>query len=491
MTAQVRNAATLAYVALVARLLGLKNTESESNSRRPAMSMHAFLCGYPSLASFLLERLAAAATQTAASHATTPHPHLHPVLLLFANMQRSDGEARQASVKSPGPAVTQLQNVLQQCLSMPSLAVRTLAARALAALCPAGGLPAALARHIQAVPDLPAKLQQQSADAVHGALLAAHHMLLNAMPPCSEDEMAAASTVAAPLLAQRLWMLRLSLCPCSAVSREFVHILEAYNNAQAASTHFTGSMVPPVNGAKVVAGDAWGALAGTGVPTGAAQALMQFQCPSHKPQMAMQDLWSQSMARLSFSDASVAPSVCSATAVHALRSQHDCLRIEGFKWLASGNVRHLGCDMKRNVADELWAAIDVESNQDALGAALEAAVCFGGELEMQAPQGRQQSDVSCDTSQGSSREDVLQLWLAACAAADKRLQQVKSAAAKHCNDPRISQQALQFTGVLLGELIEGCSHYGVELSVAFAEESISSRCDTLLVVPTCACTVSA
>lgn len=485
MILQVRNAATLAYVVLVARLLGLKNTESESNSRRPAMSMQAFLCSYPSLASFLLEHLTDAVTQTAASQATTPHPHLHPILLLFSNMQRSDGEAREGGVSSPGPAVAQFQAVIQQCLSMPSLAVRTLAARALAALCPAGGLPKAVAEQLDAVLDQPALLQQQRADAVHGALLAAHHMLLNAMPPCSTEENSSTLAVAAPLLEQRLWMLRQRLCPCAAVSREFVHVLEAFNAAQSASVHFHGEYMLPMNGkSKTTHGAA--AKARLGVQTGAAQALMDCQCQLDRQQMPMQALWSQSMARISLTGTDIDLTTSLASTVYAVHSQEYCLRIEGYQWLSSENALQLDSKVQRKLADELWAAIGTEKNQVALAAALEAAVCFGGGLEMQEALDMSEREAFYRSEENHiNREDALQHWLGYCAAGEKRLQHISSAGAKHGNDQNISQQVLKFTGVLLGQMLDGCRHCGVDPQVAFAVESACSRCGVLSVVHAC------
>ena len=449
------------------------------------MSIHTLLCGYPSLASFLQLRLTAAVTQTAASRATTPHPHLHPILLLFANMQRSDGEARESSSISisPGPTVADLRGTLQQCLNTaPSLAVRTLAARALVALCPAGCLPAEVVRHLEVVSEHPANLQQQSADAVHGALLAAHHMLLNAATPCSEEERSAVCAAAAPLLSQRLWMLSERHCPCAAISCEFVHVLEAYNAVQALITQSFGDIPPIVHGERVVADVSDESC----VIEAAARVLIQFECRLDTKQMPMQDLWSQSMARLSFSGANRDLSVALATAVRALHSQDYCLRIEGFRWLTSEGVRHLDRDSRRNIADELWAAIEGESNQVALAASLEAAVCFGGGLDIQGPQGKQQSEALYDSSgRDSSRDHALRLWLAACTAGEKRLQQVNGAAAKHGKDHSISQQLLKFTGVLLGEMIEGCNLYGVDVSAALALESACSRCESLLVPSGC------
>jgi hypothetical protein len=481
---QVRNAATLTYVALVARLLGLKNTGSESNSRRPAMSLQAFLCAYPSLASFLLEHLATATRQTAASHASTPHPHLHPILLLFANMQRSDGEARAGSVSSPGPAVTQIQDIIQQCLSMPSLAVRTLAARALAMLCPSGGLPGAVEQQLEAVSEHPARLLQQRADAVHGALLAVHHMLLNALPPCSIEECSSTLEVAAPMLKQRLWLLQQSLCPCAAVSREFAHVLEAFGAAHSASVSSCDGdssalsneteKMPRIVGVNELA-------LSLDVQSVAAPALVGRERHGSTQHMPMQDLWSQSMARLSFYGANYDQDVTLGAAVHAIQSQSYCLRIEGFKWLASTDVLQLESRVQRLLADELWAAIRKETNQIALAAALEAAVCSGGGLDVAVcPRGPQIGMCLSEQNVNQSGDAALQHWLVSLGtAAVKRLQIITEAAAQHGNDQNISQQVLKCTAVLLRDMIDACSLCGVHLQNAFLDSTFS-QCVPLL-----------
>jgi hypothetical protein len=459
---QVRNAATLAYVALVARLLGLKNTESESHSRKPATSLQAFLCSYPSLASFLLQKLTAAVAQTPTSHAGAPHPHLHPILLLFSNMQRSDGEAREGSVPPPGATVAEFEGVIRQCLSMPSLPVRTLAARALAALCPAGGLPAAVAQQLEVVAQDPAGLRQESADAVHGALLACHHMLLNAVPPCSIEECSSTLAVAAPMLKRRLWLLQQRVCGCAAVSREFVHVLEAFNAAHTAADSCCdgpSAMLSREGEKTSCCTDVKGLTVSSEAQAEAAQALITGTSCGDKEHVPMQDLWCQSMARLSLHGIDQDQDVVLGTAVHALHSESYCLRIEACRWLASTNLSLFESKVQQTLAEELWAVIRKESNQIALGAALEAAVHFGGALSLDGcssnlPTAECLSDPIASHSSGAA----LQQWLVSLSdAVDGWLRPITATADRHGKDLHITQQALKCTGVLLGGMLDACT----------------------------------
>lgn len=451
----------------MARLLGLKNSESESNSRKPAMLVQAFLTSYPSLAAFLLERLKEAVAQTAASHAATPHPQLHPILLLFSNMQRSDGEAREANSTTPVLASVPFQEVIQLCLSMPSLAVRTLAARSLAVLCPAGDLPVALAQQLLAVPQHPAELKLQSADAVHGALLAVHHMLLNAVPTCHSEESSATLSAAAPLVQQRLWMIHQCLCPCAAVSREFVHVLMALNSLSTARGHMTS------NDNTVQSEQAAQLTTGLELPSQAAQALMAKREHTDHHWSPMQDLWSQSMARLAFCDSSIDENISFATAVYSMRSQQYALRIEGFRWLADTDIAQFGSNVRHRLAEELWSAIDSESNQVALAAAIEAAVSVGGCVVDQ-----EGDQVSCTPeTAGSLNKGVhaLNRWNSVCDCVQKRIQHVENAVAAHGKDQHISQQALRCTGALLGDLLEQHSNLSIDIKELFRNDTVCTR----------------
>lgn len=144
---EVRNAAILAFTALLRRMVGFLNTQTHESARR-AITGFEFFHRYPLLHPFLLKELQNAASQfedtagcgvvmNSGSLSRTLHPSLAPVLIILSRLKPSIINSDTDDWLSPSA----FMSYVSRCATQSNLKVRILASRALAPLVVADKLP--------------------------------------------------------------------------------------------------------------------------------------------------------------------------------------------------------------------------------------------------------------------------------------------------------------------------------------------------------------
>ncbi|GAQ83740.1 hypothetical protein KFL_001600100 [Klebsormidium nitens] len=151
---EVRNAASLAYAALVLRMVGYLNLRQSERAHKKGISSLDFFNRYPTLHPFLLDELRAATWQLenpSTQRTTAVHPSLYPVLMLLARLRPSVLQTAQDDVNSPSAFIP----FVMRCATQRNAHVRALASRALAPLVPAKDVLPLLKRLVSALPQTP------------------------------------------------------------------------------------------------------------------------------------------------------------------------------------------------------------------------------------------------------------------------------------------------------------------------------------------------
>ncbi|KAJ3705719.1 hypothetical protein LUZ61_009424 [Rhynchospora tenuis] len=135
---EVRNAATLAYTALLRRMVGFLNVHKRESARRSLTGLE-FFHRYPALHPFLSEELKIATDlldQSSSTHHAEPdiikaiHPSLCPILILLSRLKPSPLSGGSDETLDP----FSLSPFIQRCATQSNFKIRVLASRALTGL---------------------------------------------------------------------------------------------------------------------------------------------------------------------------------------------------------------------------------------------------------------------------------------------------------------------------------------------------------------------
>ncbi|MCO5564739.1 hypothetical protein L7F22_018407 [Adiantum nelumboides] len=195
---EVRNAAILAFTALLRRMVGFLNNQTHESARR-AMTGFEFFHRYPLLHSFLLKELQNATLQleeensnhTAGESGNVSwalHPSLAPVLIILSRLKPSIINTDKDDWLSPSA----FTSYVSKCATQSNLKVRILASRALAPLVVSDQLTFVLHRLVKCLPIHEVSLLVKASDGgqnpslssllpyntIHGALLQIHSLLM-------------------------------------------------------------------------------------------------------------------------------------------------------------------------------------------------------------------------------------------------------------------------------------------------------------------------
>ncbi|MCO5604496.1 hypothetical protein L7F22_058663 [Adiantum nelumboides] len=195
---EVRNAAILAFTALLRRMVGFLNNQTHESARR-AMTGFEFFHRYPLLHSFLLKELQNATLQleeengnhTAGESGNLSralHPSLAPVLIILSRLKPSIINTDKDDWLSPSA----FTSYVSKCATQSSLKVRIFASRALAPLVVSDQLPFVLHQLVKCLPINEVSLLVKASDGgqnpslsrplrfntMHGALLQINSLLM-------------------------------------------------------------------------------------------------------------------------------------------------------------------------------------------------------------------------------------------------------------------------------------------------------------------------
>jgi hypothetical protein len=215
---QVRNAATLCYVAITVRVVGFKNSALQDCSRT-SVTLDSLLTRYPDLSHFLHDQLSVAVSQLQLP-STTPPATLHPLLILLTRLKPSEGHAAQ---------LAQFKPLVAACIAAQVYVVRKLAARALSTLVVPHELALELQKLIMSLPPPQGSLLHPNA--LHGVLCAVRDFLRINIRICSIDVAAAALQDVLPKLLDRSDFADATATGCPSVSAVYV---DAVASAEAA-----------------------------------------------------------------------------------------------------------------------------------------------------------------------------------------------------------------------------------------------------------------
>lgn len=252
---EVRNSATLAFTALVHRMIGFLNVHKRESARR-AMTGFEFFHRYPTLHPFLLEELLCATEQLEESVSQSwngsnlgksLHPSLGAVLIILSRFKPSTISSGSEDWLNPSAFMP----YVRRCATQRNLKVRILASKALAPLVSsenllntlhdiASGLPRACSQttNNEVVNSAPKALASfgnvgpscrasVSFNAIHGILLQMDSLLsTNCMiiPDMIEKHQIVSTLL--PVLQSCLWLGSVKLCSCPVVISFYLKVLE-------------------------------------------------------------------------------------------------------------------------------------------------------------------------------------------------------------------------------------------------------------------------
>lgn len=252
---EVRNSATLAFTALVHRMIGFLNVHKRESARR-AMTGFEFFHRYPTLHPFLLEELLCATEQleesisqswSGSNLGKSLHPSLGAVLIILSRFKPSTISSGSEDWLNPSAFIP----YVRRCATQRNLKVRILASKALAPLVSsenlmnilldiASGLPRAASQTTknEVVNSAPRALASfgnvdpscrasVSFNAIHGILLQMDSLLsTNCMiiPDVVEKHQIVSALL--PVLQSCLWLGSVKLCSCPVVISLYLKVLE-------------------------------------------------------------------------------------------------------------------------------------------------------------------------------------------------------------------------------------------------------------------------
>ncbi|XP_024527150.1 thyroid adenoma-associated protein homolog [Selaginella moellendorffii] len=176
---QVRNSATLAFTALLHRIVGFLNVHKQATARR-AITGFEFFNRYPALHPFLLEELECA-TMNLQQGVTQSrlHPSLAPILVILSRLRPSIVNTRTDDWLSPSAFMPSVVRCATQC----NLKLRVLASRALAPLVTAENLLNVLLELCSQLSKKPVRY-----NTIHGVLLQLSSLLKSNCTEVSQQE---------------------------------------------------------------------------------------------------------------------------------------------------------------------------------------------------------------------------------------------------------------------------------------------------------------
>ncbi|XP_010552926.1 PREDICTED: thyroid adenoma-associated protein homolog isoform X2 [Tarenaya hassleriana] len=223
---EVRNSATLAYTALVRRMIGFLNVQKRESARR-ALSGLEFFHRYPLLHPFIYNELKAATDMLDTSGPSDlnlknlVHPSLCPVLILLSRLKPS------AIASETGDDLDPLlfMPFIKKCSTQCNLRVRVLASQALTGLVSNEKLPTVL---FGIASDLPIdRTQYGSFNFLHGILLQLGALLdinCRSLTDSSKKDQLLGQLL--DVLSECKWMASPILCPCPILNASFLRVLD-------------------------------------------------------------------------------------------------------------------------------------------------------------------------------------------------------------------------------------------------------------------------
>ncbi|XP_015696211.1 thyroid adenoma-associated protein homolog [Oryza brachyantha] len=252
---EVRNAACLAYTALVRRMVGFLNVHKRESARRSLTGLE-FFHRYPALHPFLLSELKVATELLADGHssnlesqiAKAIHPSLCPILILLSRLKPSPISC--VTDDSLDPFL--LLPFIQRCATQSNYRVRVLASRALVGLVsnerlqyvvgdilhnlPCGSHEVAAHRALCSDPFLSADMgngnltlpaKSFSFNSIHGLLLQLSSLLDNnfrALMDSTKKDQIFSQLI--EFLSKCSWLGCINLCTCPVVSTSYLRVLD-------------------------------------------------------------------------------------------------------------------------------------------------------------------------------------------------------------------------------------------------------------------------
>ncbi|CAH2045000.1 unnamed protein product [Thlaspi arvense] len=223
---EVRNSATLAYTALVRRMIGFLNVQKRGSARRALTGLE-FFHRYPLLHPFIYSELKAATDLLDTSGpsdsnlANHVHPSLWPILILLSRLKPSPIASESGDDLDPFIFMP----FIMKCSTQSNLRVRVLASRALVGLVSNEKLQSVLLRIASTLPSNGA--QGGSFNYLHGVLLQLGNLLdTNCRDLADDSKKDQIIEQLVNVLAKCTWMASPLLCPCPILGTSFLRVLD-------------------------------------------------------------------------------------------------------------------------------------------------------------------------------------------------------------------------------------------------------------------------
>lgn len=223
---EVRNSATLAYTALLRRMVGFLNVQKRGSARRGLTGLE-FFHRYPLLHPFIYGELKAATDMLDTSGpsdsnlANHVHPSLWPILILLSRLKPSPIASESGDDLDPFV----FMRFIMKCSTQSNLRVRVLASRALVGLVSNEKLQSVLLRIASTLPSN--EVQVGSFNYLHGDLLQLGNLLdTNGRDLADDSKKDQIIEQLLNVLAKCTWMASPLMCPCPILSTSFLRVLD-------------------------------------------------------------------------------------------------------------------------------------------------------------------------------------------------------------------------------------------------------------------------
>ncbi|EFH54281.1 hypothetical protein ARALYDRAFT_324042 [Arabidopsis lyrata subsp. lyrata] len=223
---EVRNSATLAYTALVRRMIGFLNVQKRGSTRRALTGLE-FFHRYPLLHPFIYSELKAATDLLDTSGpsdsnlANLVHPSLWPILILLSRLKPSPIASETGDDLDPFVFMP----FIMKCSTQSNLRVRVLASRALVGLVSNEKLQSVLLRIASTLPSN--GVQGGSFNYLHGILLQLGNLLdTNCRDLVDDSKKDQIIGKLITVLAKCSWLASPLTCPCPILCTSFLRVLD-------------------------------------------------------------------------------------------------------------------------------------------------------------------------------------------------------------------------------------------------------------------------
>ncbi|ESQ32617.1 hypothetical protein EUTSA_v10003503mg [Eutrema salsugineum] len=223
---EVRNSATLAYTALLRRMIGFLNVQKRGSSRRALTGLE-FFHRYPLLHPFIHNELKAATDlldisgPSDSNLANLVHPSLWPILILLSRLKPSPIASETGDDLDPFVFMP----FIMKCSTQSNLRVRVLASRALVGLVSNEKLQSVLLRIASTLPSN--RTRGGSFNYLHGIMLQLGNLLeINCRDLSDESKKGQIMKQLIDALAKCTWMASPLLCSCPILSTSFLRVLD-------------------------------------------------------------------------------------------------------------------------------------------------------------------------------------------------------------------------------------------------------------------------